>query len=104
MPSFQLDSRTYNGGRTPRDTEGHRATGAPPPTAALGATRVAADSREQRERLLALRLRPLQRSLGMRRRDGRHWRETARRMTNLTLILWTAVAAVGALLVLSLVR
>ena len=32
------------------------------------------------------------------------WREAARRVANVTLVLWAAVAAVGVLLVVSVIR
>jgi hypothetical protein len=40
----------------------------------------------------------------MRRRQNPACREAAQRMANLTLILWSALVAVGVLLVLSVVR
>ena len=40
----------------------------------------------------------------MRRRQQLTWREAARRVANVTLVLWAAVAAVGVLLVVSVIR
>ena len=40
----------------------------------------------------------------MRLRQKPMWREAARRVANVTLVLWAAVAVVGVLLVVSVIR
>jgi len=40
----------------------------------------------------------------MRLRQKPSWREAARRVANLTLVLWAAVAAMGVLLVVNVIR
>ena len=40
----------------------------------------------------------------MQLRPKRTWREVARRVANVTLVLWAAVAAVGVLLIVGVIR
>jgi hypothetical protein len=40
----------------------------------------------------------------MQLRPKRTWRAAARRVANVTLVLWAAVAAVGVLLIVSVIR